>query len=70
MKLGRLAKSLATGVNLKRRAKGLLPRPVSFSNLRIIMQLPLGHNCCQSYSIADCSMAFHVHSSGRWIAFC
>ncbi|XP_010910763.2 DAR GTPase 3, chloroplastic [Elaeis guineensis] len=28
MKLGRLAKLLATGVNTKRRAKGLLPRPV------------------------------------------
>lgn len=28
MKLGRLAKSLAMGVNAKRRAKGLLPRPV------------------------------------------
>ncbi|XP_039013850.1 DAR GTPase 3, chloroplastic isoform X2 [Hibiscus syriacus] len=28
MKLGRLAKSLAEGVNVKRRAKGLLPRPV------------------------------------------
>lgn len=28
MKLSRLAKSLATGVNVKRRAKGLLPRPV------------------------------------------
>lgn len=28
MKLGRLAKSLAAGVNVKRRAKGLLPRPV------------------------------------------
>ncbi|KAK6239205.1 hypothetical protein QUC31_004674 [Theobroma cacao] len=28
MKLGRLAKSLASGVNVKRRAKGLLPRPV------------------------------------------
>ncbi|KAJ3678009.1 hypothetical protein LUZ60_001812 [Juncus effusus] len=28
MKLGRLAKSLASDVNVKRRAKGLLPRPV------------------------------------------
>ncbi|KAK9167700.1 hypothetical protein Scep_002891 [Stephania cephalantha] len=28
LKLGRLAKSLATGVNAKRRAKGLLPRPI------------------------------------------
>ncbi|KAJ4849009.1 hypothetical protein Tsubulata_033336 [Turnera subulata] len=28
MKLGRLAKSLAASVNVKRRAKGLLPRPV------------------------------------------
>ncbi|WOK94571.1 DAR GTPase 3, chloroplastic [Canna indica] len=28
IKLGRLAKSLAAGVNTKRRAKGLLPRPV------------------------------------------
>ncbi|KAF8376977.1 hypothetical protein HHK36_030349 [Tetracentron sinense] len=28
IKLGRLAKSLAIGVNVKRRAKGLLPRPV------------------------------------------
>ncbi|KAJ0973217.1 hypothetical protein J5N97_021176 [Dioscorea zingiberensis] len=28
MKLGRLAKSMAIGVNTKRRAKGLLPRPV------------------------------------------
>ncbi|KAG8663392.1 DAR GTPase 3, chloroplastic isoform X1 [Manihot esculenta] len=28
MKLSRLAKSLAAGVNVKRRAKGLLPRPV------------------------------------------
>ncbi|KAK9055776.1 hypothetical protein SSX86_026861 [Deinandra increscens subsp. villosa] len=28
MKLGRLAKSVAAGVNLKRRARGLLPRPV------------------------------------------
>ncbi|ONK72990.1 uncharacterized protein A4U43_C04F25780 [Asparagus officinalis] len=28
MKLGRLAKALASGVNVKRRAKGLLPRPV------------------------------------------
>lgn len=28
MKLGRLAKSLAVTVNTKRRAKGLLPRPV------------------------------------------
>ncbi|XP_020697263.1 DAR GTPase 3, chloroplastic [Dendrobium catenatum] len=28
MKLGRLAKSLAANVNVKRRAKGLLPRPV------------------------------------------
>lgn len=30
MKLGRLAKALASGVNVKRRDKGLLPRPVSF----------------------------------------
>lgn len=28
MKLSRLAKSLASDVNVKRRAKGLLPRPV------------------------------------------
>ncbi|XP_076904212.1 DAR GTPase 3, chloroplastic-like [Bidens hawaiensis] len=28
MKLGRLAKSVAAGVNMKRRARGLLPRPV------------------------------------------
>lgn len=28
IKLGRLAKTLATGVNVKRRARGLLPRPV------------------------------------------
>lgn len=28
MKLSRLAKSLAAGVNVKRRAKGLLPRSV------------------------------------------
>ncbi|KAK9162128.1 hypothetical protein Syun_003030 [Stephania yunnanensis] len=28
LKLGRLAKSLATGVNAKRKAKGLLPRPI------------------------------------------
>lgn len=28
MKLSRLAKTLASGVNVKRRAKGLLPRPV------------------------------------------
>lgn len=30
MKLSRLAKSLASDVNVKRRAKGLLPRPVLF----------------------------------------
>lgn len=30
MKLGRLAKTLAGSVNIKRKAKGLLPRPVSF----------------------------------------
>lgn len=30
MKLNRLAKALAGGVNIKRKAKGLLPRPVSF----------------------------------------
>lgn len=28
MKIGRLAKTLAAGVNVKRRAKGLLPRAV------------------------------------------
>ncbi|KAL9996200.1 putative P-loop containing nucleoside triphosphate hydrolase [Helianthus debilis subsp. tardiflorus] len=28
MKLGRLAKSVAAGVDMKRRARGLLPRPV------------------------------------------
>lgn len=33
MKLSRLAKSLSADVNVKRRAKGLLPRPVSFSKL-------------------------------------
>lgn len=34
MKLGRLAKSMAVGVNVKRRAKGLLPRPVGiFTNM-------------------------------------
>lgn len=33
MKLGRLAKSLAVGVNVKRRAKGLLPRAVGFSSV-------------------------------------
>lgn len=34
MKLARLAKVLAAGVNTKRRAKGLLPRPViNFLNL-------------------------------------
>lgn len=31
MKLARLAKSLAEGVNVKRRAKGLLPRAVGSS---------------------------------------
>lgn len=31
MKLNRLAKALAAGVNVKRKAKGLLPRAVSFS---------------------------------------
>lgn len=30
MKLSRLAKELAGGVNVKRKARGLLPRPVSF----------------------------------------
>lgn len=33
MKLSRLAKSLAAGVNVKRRAKGLLPRPVGYSDV-------------------------------------
>lgn len=28
--MGRLAKTLAAGVNVKRKAKGLLPRPVSY----------------------------------------
>jgi len=28
MKLGRMAKSVASGVNTKRKEKGLLPRPV------------------------------------------
>lgn len=31
LKLVRLAKSLAANVNVKRKAKGLLPRPVSIS---------------------------------------
>lgn len=31
MKLGRLAKALAAGVNVKRKAKGLLPRAVGSS---------------------------------------
>lgn len=35
MKLGRLAKSLSADVNVKRRAKGLLPRPVG-SNMTIV----------------------------------
>lgn len=33
MKLSRLAKELAGGVNIKRKSKGLLPRPVSFQPL-------------------------------------
>lgn len=32
MKLGRLAKTLAADVNVKRRAKGLLPRAVRCMN--------------------------------------
>ncbi|GMP99807.1 hypothetical protein CsSME_00047149 [Camellia sinensis var. sinensis] len=47
MKLNRLAKALAAGVNVKRRAKGLLPRPVSFSQSFILMHLTLGYNCFQ-----------------------
>lgn len=35
LKLGRLAKALAGTVNIKRKAKGLLPRPVSL--LRLII---------------------------------
>lgn len=37
MKLSRLAKSLAADVNVKRRAKGLLPRPVC-SNILTVFQ--------------------------------
>lgn len=36
LKLSRLAKELAGDVNVKRRAKGLLPRPVSFLRLLIV----------------------------------
>lgn len=39
MKLGRLAKSLAVGVNVKRIAKGLLPRPVICFAIFISFQL-------------------------------
>lgn len=38
MKLGRLAKSLASDVNVKRRAKGLLPRPVLFFPFFILLE--------------------------------
>lgn len=34
LKMGRLAKTLAAGVNIKRKAKGLLPRPVCYFRLQ------------------------------------
>lgn len=43
MKLGRLAKELAGGVNVKRRAKGLLPRAVSFLRLPIVQHMFVGN---------------------------
>uniref|UniRef100_A0A2P2K0A9 Mitochondrial ribosome-associated GTPase 1 n=1 Tax=Rhizophora mucronata TaxID=61149 RepID=A0A2P2K0A9_RHIMU len=40
MKLGRFAKALGASVNIKRRAKGLLPRPVGFfSSPNLLMNL-------------------------------
>ena len=50
MKLSRLAKESAAGVNVKRRAKGLLPRPVSFQSSSI---------CCICLGFAVCYVAFH-----------
>jgi hypothetical protein len=38
MKLSRLARSLASDVNVKRRAKGLLPRPVLFLSFFILSE--------------------------------
>lgn len=43
MKLGRLAKELAGGVNVKRRAKGLLSRAVSFLRLPIVQHIFVGN---------------------------
>lgn len=49
MKLGRLAKSLAEGVNVKRRAKGLLPRPVGFTALVACLFLNFNVNIDQDF---------------------
>lgn len=39
MKLSRLAKALAAGVNVKRKAKGLLPRAVRFRDQLLPLNL-------------------------------
>lgn len=48
MKLGRLAKTLAEDVNVKRRAKGLLPRAVGcMKRLKVLIYLEFF--LCQVY---------------------
>ncbi|KAJ0966834.1 hypothetical protein J5N97_023751 [Dioscorea zingiberensis] len=50
MKLGRLAKAMAIGVNTKRRAKGLLPRPDGFKDdsQRIMKDIRRESGGCQA----------------------
>lgn len=58
MKLGRLAKSLAVDVNVKRRSKGLLPRPVRFLDpfcLLLLIWCLLSH-CCSDRAFHHCEI--------------
>lgn len=48
MKLGRLARALAAEVNVKRRAKGLLPRAVG--SLSVLSRFSFGISILQTYN--------------------
>lgn len=67
--MGRLAKSLAAGVNVKRKEKGLLPRPVSYLD-RGLMDLSL--YCIRVISIVPCFILVTNHDRhfSGYILFC
>lgn len=69
MKLSRLAKALAGDVNIKRKAKDLLPRPVSFLCFYHILEAASNCSCLCNHTVSVVRIFLSLCTSVLCIVF-